>query len=639
MKATFISKSLMTAALAAFTAFSAISCQDKPEIEPEQEAIVPEISFEIDEANNNTHTVIINYTIFQFPQKEGTGDYIFTLEGGTSSEVEWDFYNDAHERPLAGAVSSKAMKVSVSETMLSNSGKIVLQGTAGEGTLNIWSVIMRTKDGSEYTLMNYENRVSIDYAFTDVKAPTDGYGKWDYASVSGGTVDLAITFPKFEINYEFDSQWFKPMITVSTASGHPLVTDNVKLKLFWGTEWVNDFEFSFEYNTVTKMLQATDWMQADPGVNFTAKLTGLPEGCTFEIKNLMQRYYNNQNVIQWTSKSLSNVKIPLTPPAEVAITGITLDMSEIPASGIIEDGSGTYHCYKIKANVTPSNATERVYFEWTDNLAVKSIGNNEIIVYGKKANVKAEVTVHSASEKITDSKSFVINENPDQVIKCYVDDVETFSDEMNLRKSELSFDKIEEFSYSGSIPGGAKKAVKIHFPEPVTRIARNAFNNRSSLKAIELPSKVQRIESGAFYVTPNLREVKLNEGLKVIEANAFLGKNDGHYLECDTFTFPSTVEEIHRNAFTDLCAKTVVLPASLKWIGSAAFYDCGRISTIDFKGEVPPTMIDDGLATYTFIYRHSVEKVYVPKGTLAAYKAAFPFLASKMKEKTYVIGQ
>ena len=107
---------------------------------------------------------------------------------------------------------------------------------------------------------------------------------------------------------------------------------------------------------------------------------------------------------------------------------------------------------------------------------------------------------------------------------------------------------------------------KYDIPSWVTSIGIGAFSNCSSLPSINIPSSVTSIDVFAF---------------------------DG----CSSLT-------------------SINIPSSVTSIGDGVFQDCSNLKTVRFKGKMPPLIgydIFDGISDL---------KVYVPHGTLEAYKNA-----------------
>lgn len=107
--------------------------------------------------------------------------------------------------------------------------------------------------------------------------------------------------------------------------------------------------------------------------------------------------------------------------------------------------------------------------------------------------------------------------------------------------------------------------------------------------------------------------IKIPEGIETIKCNAF-----ENCCDIEGVVIPSSVNEIEQNAFYNCSSLTSInIPSSVTSIEESAFSVCSDLKTVRFKGKVPPTF-DSNIFGNT-----SDLKVYVPHGTLEAYKAAF----------------
>ena len=93
----------------------------------------------------------------------------------------------------------------------------------------------------------------------------------------------------------------------------------------------------------------------------------------------------------------------------------------------------------------------------------------------------------------------------------------------------------------------------------MSRVVRGARNS----KTIAFPSTVGMVLDGAFSYT-SVRSVVLNEGLETLDE--YLG------LRC-------------AGVFSFTRLKQVALPTTVRALGNAAFYGCGRLERVAFRGE------------------------------------------------------
>jgi uncharacterized protein YjdB len=142
------------------------------------------------------------------------------------------------------------------------------------------------------------------------------------------------------------------------------------------------------------------------------------------------------------------------------------------------------------------------------------------------------------------------------------------------------------FSYSG--------ISSIYIPSSVTTIGTGAFAYCYSLKSVTFDnnSKITAIPEGCFNTTYALTSLALPATVKEIGAYAFgasgisslypIGGTKVEGALSDKFAF----ESIGENAFASTCLKKVVLPSTLKSLGSYAFAVCPDLEEVTFNSNV-----------------------------------------------------
>lgn len=181
------------------------------------------------------------------------------------------------------------------------------------------------------------------------------------------------------------------------------------------------------------------------------------------------------------------------------------------------------------------------------------------------------------------------------------------------------------------IPQGVKKVnglggqpASIIFPEGVEEI-NSLFGGssqpwgpldqrRKSLRSIKLPNTLRRLGEWAFAGT-GITHLSIPEGIEYIPYYAF---GQCNYLQ-DTVVIPSTVQQIHEQAFF-ACEKlnAVVLPEKLNEIRDFAFCGCRSLYYIRCMNPEPPAISGSAF--------DGVEKnecaLVVPEGAEEAYRQA-----------------
>lgn len=175
----------------------------------------------------------------------------------------------------------------------------------------------------------------------------------------------------------------------------------------------------------------------------------------------------------------------------------------------------------------------------------------------------------------------------------------------------------------------------IDIPESVTEIGYAAFNGCESLSSIKIPSKVTKIEEETFWNCRALKSVTIPDSVTEIGIQAFMT-----CTALESITIPDGVTEINPSTFKYCYAlKTVHLPKSITKIGPSAFLRCielesitipdsvteidanaflaaQKLSSIIVEAETPPVLGDRA-----FDKIDSLAKIYVPQGSVEAYKA------------------
>ena len=150
---------------------------------------------------------------------------------------------------------------------------------------------------------------------------------------------------------------------------------------------------------------------------------------------------------------------------------------------------------------------------------------------------------------------------------------------------------------------------QVSIAQGVETISSRAFQFCSALKEITLPDSIKTISSHAFFCCTSLEKIEIPSQVKVLFENVFNGCSS-----LKSVTLPDGLTQLDMNALAGCPLDNLVIPASVKKIGNTAFW--GAKSLI-FEAAQPPE-----LEIFWAGPTGNVEEVYVPHGSVDAYKAA-----------------
>ena len=125
------------------------------------------------------------------------------------------------------------------------------------------------------------------------------------------------------------------------------------------------------------------------------------------------------------------------------------------------------------------------------------------------------------------------------------------------------------------IPSDVRNKNKVYV---VTAIEHNAFEGNNAITAVTIPSSVSTIGYSAFNGCKGLRRVM--DASHVTEVQGF------EYTDCTNLTsvtLSGTLQKIGYRSFAGSALAHLVLPASMREIGSSAFEDCHQLRNVQFN--------------------------------------------------------
>ena len=155
--------------------------------------------------------------------------------------------------------------------------------------------------------------------------------------------------------------------------------------------------------------------------------------------------------------------------------------------------------------------------------------------------------------------------------------------------------------------------------DSVTSIGNYAFQACSSLTSITIPDSVTKIGSYAFWKCSSLTSVTIPDSVTSIGYMTFAWCSS-----LASVIIPDSVTSIGDSAFDECSSLTsITIPDSVTYIGRQAFYECSRLTSVYCKATTPPTAVVEEYYNWAaFDKNASGRKIYVPAGSVEAYKSA-----------------
>lgn len=311
-------------------------------------------------------------------------------------------------------------------------------------------------------------------------------------------------------------------------------------------------------------------------------------------------------------------------------------------------------------NITIENGVKYVYFENIQNLKSITLPQSAIEVELTSCPNLTSVVLPQGLKYLDLSGTGITSVNLPEGIE-YLDLSET-------KITSVIFPKNMKVVYAGTF-FGCKMLNNITLHNKVTSICNDAFNSCTALTNITLPNSISEIGDRAFAKSgivsisiPN-NTCKLGEDVyhlfskdpnnpydigRVVPGN----RGYGVFLGCNKLSsvnLPIGINKIPMGMFSNCPQlKTLTLPSSIEIIEKGAFttegYNRGLLTSknglesITIESINPPQIItpsrDKGFYNNSAtIFDSNVSVIYVPAGSVEAYKKAFPKYTSKIQTK------
>jgi len=163
-----------------------------------------------------------------------------------------------------------------------------------------------------------------------------------------------------------------------------------------------------------------------------------------------------------------------------------------------------------------------------------------------------------------------------------------------------------EYNFFAALDGAE---TDVTVPSNIRKICPDAFSGNESLTRIYLPRSVKVIENSAFAGCTALMNVdyegSMDDALLISfgENNSCLNYADWHFgtPAPAEFRLPARLSTIESEAFANISAEKIIVPAVVRFINSRAFADCSNLQLLYFEGspDVIAMNILDGCGNVT----------------------------------------
>lgn len=197
---------------------------------------------------------------------------------------------------------------------------------------------------------------------------------------------------------------------------------------------------------------------------------------------------------------------------------------------------------------------------------------------------------------------------------------------------------------------GCSSLKTITIPEQTRSLEENSFMDCVALTEVTLGKNLQQIKSSAFARCEKLSSIEIPDSVTFIECGAFEGCK-----ELENVKFGTGLTYLGGSAF-GYCEKLkeVTLVEALKTMEQGVFYQCTSLEKVTIERTIPAELLTywkDPYGDIAYIYddngnreetdivftgakfvTNQMNGIIIPRGTLAAYRKAWPEWAAYFKE-------
>lgn len=291
------------------------------------------------------------------------------------------------------------------------------------------------------------------------------------------------------------------------------------------------------------------------------------------------------------------------------------------------------YCFRNAKNLESVTIPSTVYrigtevFEYTDKLhsltipeSIKEVG----WLAFARSGLKEVVIPASSSNWLESDAAFQDNANLTKV---------TFAQGTTAIQDRIFFGCValrtiiipDEVIYIG--PGafaGCEALTEIHLPASL-QVLNNRLFRGCPLRSLEIPAGVIEIEGSALLGT-NIAKLTVNPANTVFDSrdncNAIIHTADNTIVAATAGAFiPASVDSIAQEAFVELDGiRSLTLPANLKHVADYGFMNLTNLTLITSHIQKPAGVLEEGAFENWYNDPHETATLYVPAGTLAAYR-------------------
>jgi hypothetical protein len=490
------------------------------------------------------------------------------------------------------AVSERTATIVVSNATYGTSKKIDATQRSGEPFVRLEkSEETVTSDGGEVEVfvnsnIDYEITISESWASTQVSSGSKGEARYTINVENSPEIEprsVVVTFSNSKHNVAetltITQQKLVPSIEVDTESiNFPVDKSSQDIIIESTISWLAECD--------------ADWVTISPA---TGK-SGISDVKILVTKNAN---INPREAVVKIGNAQYGVEKQITVSQEAFDVTFNVSIESIAAPAPC-----TYHSVDIESNLSWRVMCDA---DWVTTSTVNGEAGASTIEI--KIETNTTQTAREAVIKISNAdygveKQIAVSQlaMPDNVI-CYV------SSDGNIVTPAKGFN-IDANIVSNTYENGQGV---ITFDKPVTNVGEAAFQGRQTLISIAIPDSVTKIGTWAFENCKSLVSVTIPDSVTTIGA-------DNTFKDCKALksvNIPEGTTNFGSCMFWGCSSlETITLPASLTALGYASIYQCGNLKYVYCKAVTPPSPGAHLLGGCPIV------KIYVPRGSVEAYKAA-----------------